>query len=143
MAHHHSTTELRTKQQNARLHLLTGKLDIDTEQRHDLVHSFTNGRTSSSREMTQVECNALIHALEKQLADADGAKIYRMRRKAFSLAHELGWEDAQGKVDHMRLAGWCLHKSSAKKPLLHMTATELRSLLTQLEQVLAKAQRNG
>ncbi|HRF80142.1 MAG TPA: hypothetical protein PL070_08645 [Flavobacteriales bacterium] len=143
MAHHHSTTALRTKQQNARLHLLTGRLDIDTEQRHDLVHSFTNGRTSSSREMTEAECNSLIHALEKQLADADGEKLYRMRRKAFSLAHELGWEDAQGKVDRTRLDGWCVNKSSAKKPLLHMTVAELRNLLTQLEQVLAKAQRNG
>jgi hypothetical protein len=141
--HSYGANDLRTNQQNSRLFVLLGKLDIDSEQRGDLVHQFTGGRETSSRLMLAHECNSLIHHLEAQLDGIDGGKLYRMRRKVFSLAHELGWEEGSGKVDKDRLNGWLMKYGQHKKDLLAMTTKELRDTVTQMERMNAKADRNG
>lgn len=134
----------RTTQQNSRLFYLLGRLDIDAEQRADLVHQYTNGRTCSSREMTAMECNSLIHHLEQQLGEGDqGGQMYRMRRKVFSLAHELGWELMNGHVDRDRLNNWLLKFGKHKKELKQLSAAELRDTITQLERVTERAERHG
>ncbi|MEO8589438.1 MAG: hypothetical protein ABI432_08730 [Flavobacteriales bacterium] len=138
-AHTYGANDPRTNQQNARMHVLLGKLDIDSDQRHELVYQFTQGRTNSSREMLAHECNSLIHTLEQQLDDTEGDKLYRMRRKVFSLAHELGWELINGKVDRERLDFWCSKYGKFHKALMEHTVPELRSLITQLELVNSKA----
>lgn len=139
----YTATEPRTLAQNGRLHLLLGKLGIDTEQRHELVHQFTNGRTTSSKALTAVECNQLIHTLEKQVNDGEGEKLYRMRRKMFSLSHDLGWELPNGKVDRARLDGFLAKYGPGKKPLMHLSVAELVKAITQLERVNEKQATNG
>lgn len=139
----YAQTEPRTMQQNARLHVLCGKLRIDAEQRHELMREFSNGRTSSSKELYAPECNQLIHRLEQQLTEREDNRLYKVRRKLFSLAHELGWEDATGKVDRARLDGFLLKFGPGKKILMAMDAKELSKAITQLEQVNAKQAANG
>lgn len=140
----YGATDPRTTQQNARLFVLLGKLDIDAEQRAELVHQFTNGRTTSSREMMAYECNSLILHLEKQTGEGDqGGQMYRMRRKVFSIAHEMGWELMNGQVDKDRLNHWLLKYGKHKKELLKLSAAELRDTITQLERVAERAERHG
>jgi hypothetical protein len=141
--HHYGANDPRTNQQNARLFFLLGKLDIDSEQRAELVHQFTNSRTSSSREMLAHECNSLIHHLEGQLGEGEQDARYKMRRKVFSVAHELGWEGADGKVDKLRLHNWLLKYGMHKKELLKLSAKELTDTITQLERVAERAERHG
>jgi hypothetical protein len=143
MPFHYSATDLRTTQQNARLFVLLGKLDIDAEQRAELVHQFTHSRTTSSREMLAHECNSLIHHLEQQLGDGDQDSRYKMRRKVFSLAHELGWEGADGKVDKDRLNNWLLKYGQHHKELAKLSAKELVDTITQLERVAERVERHG
>lgn len=141
--HTYSPTEPRTLQQNSRLHVLLGQLGIDTEQRHELVLQFTHGRTHSSRAMLALECNQLIHSLEKQYESGEGQKQYNMRRKVFSLAHELGWELPDGKVNRDHLDAFILKRGGTKKPFMKLSTKDLRNLITQLEVMNAKQQPNG
>lgn len=139
----YGATDPRTNQQNARLFVLLGQLDIDAEQRAELVHQFTNGRTCSSREMLAHECNSLIHHLEQQTGQGEPDQLYRMRRKVFSLAHELGWELMSGKVDKDRLNNWLLKYGKHHKELYKLNASELRDTITQLERVAERVERHG
>lgn len=136
--HHRPYTpgQPRTSGQNARMHILLGKLKLDTEQRHELASQFSQGRTSSTRELTAIEANNLIHQLELQARmGTDEGKLYNMRRKVFSLAHQLGWETPDGKVDRARLDGFCEKRGVAHKPLMQHTVRELAALVTQLQNV--------
>lgn len=125
-------TELRTNAQNARLWKLLNQLDIDEEQRRDLVKEYTLGRTDSSRAMLAHECASLIHALEQQLG-VDSAKCWRMRRKVYSLAHELGWETSDGAVCKERLQNWINKFGRHHVELNKMNERQLRDTITQLE----------
>ena len=55
-----------TKQQNARFHQLLGELGLKDE-KAALVRRYTNGRASSSKELSFAEARALIEDLEKLL----------------------------------------------------------------------------
>lgn len=133
---HHSRTELRSKQQHIRLFGLLGKLGLGNDTRHTLVHAFTNSRTTSSKEMTEWECNMLINHLEGMVPKTDNP-LFLQRRKVFALAHELGWELKGGEVDKTRLQAFIDKRGVAKKPLMKHSSKELRDLITQLERVSA------
>jgi hypothetical protein len=60
----------RTKAQNARLHWLFGQLNISGEHKQQLVYDYTQGRSTSSADLTAAEAQALIRALEKLLQPA-------------------------------------------------------------------------
>ena len=85
--------------------------------------------------MSITECQALIDHLAKVATDTNADRANVMRRKAFAIAHELGWEDAQGKVDRARFDAWMLKYSYLHKGINQYTHNELPKLLTQLEQL--------
>lgn len=76
----------RTKEQNRRLFGLLNALHLTEEERGVLVGSFTDGRVVSSKDMTVVECQALIEHLQRQY---DGS-IKKMRAKAINIALDIG-----------------------------------------------------
>lgn len=127
---------LRTPAQSNRLFGLLGKLDIDNEGRAYLVEQFTEGRTTSTKELREHECAALIDHLDNLVRNTNADAAQKMRRKVFSIAHELGWEDIGGKVDTDRLHNWLLKYGYLHKPLNDYTSHELPRLITQLEKVL-------
>lgn len=131
---------LRNKKQNSTLHALLGKLNVDKEQKEELVYKHTKGRTSSSSAMLVHECQALINELQvianKIPKSTEDQKKDRQRKKMFSIARELGWTK-DGKVEVKRLYEWVekygyLHP----KHLNDYTLQELPKLLTQFEYVL-------
>lgn len=142
MSHTYTRTEPRTKQQHLRLFGLLGKLGYGEDTRRTLVHSFTGGRTTSSKEMLAYECNMLINHLEKSVPKDDNP-LFWPRRKVFAICHELGWERKDGTVDRDRLAAFIEKRGVVRKPFLEHNAKELSQLITQLESINAKSQRNG
>lgn len=142
MSHTYDRTQPRTMQQHQRLFGLLGKLGYGEDTRRTLVHSFTNGRTTSSKEMLAYECNMLINHLEGMLPKEDNPLFYP-RRKVFALCHELGWERKDGTVDRERLAAFIKKRGAVRKPFLEMTGKELSQLITQLESMTSKQQANG
>jgi len=102
------------------------------DQKEELILAVTEGRTSSMREMTQEETQALI----KSLGEDDNQAIKgRMVRKMLSMAHEMGWELPDGKVNMDKVNAWCIKYGSPKKSLDQLKAKELPGVVTAFEKV--------
>lgn len=125
-----------TPEQIKYLHLLVVKCDLVEDKKH-LVSQYTNGRTESSKEMTQTEARYLIASLKKMVSPTeDEKKADRMRRKIIGLAHECGWHLAgTQRIDMERLDNWCLNSSYLKKKLDKYKLSELPRLVSQFEKV--------
>lgn len=109
-----------------------------TSQKASLVNAFTNGRSTSSKDLNDYEAIELIKFLKGQTAGKDDA-AQKMRRKMISLAHELHWHvPGTGKVDMEKLNGWCVNNGKYKKLLNDHSYEELVNLLSQFKIVHAK-----
>jgi|GEM_PF-3851803 len=101
----------------------------DTPEKEATVREYTGGRTTHIAEMTHRECNALVTAFQGDTGRQ------RMVNKLLSLAHDMGWEVEDGKVDMQRINAWCQNYSPAKVPLDKITTHELGRVLTVFERV--------
>lgn len=123
----------RTKEQNKRLFGLLNALHLTEEERGVLVGSFSDGRTASSKDLTVVECQALIEYLQKQFDDS----IRKMRAKAINIALDIGIvkpHPIQGKgyVDNWTpMNKWTISKW--KQPFYKLDYDQLRNCITALE----------
>lgn len=109
------------------------------EQKANLISGITNGRTESSREMTNLEANELIRWLKTQPnAKPVDPRCEKMRRKIISLAWQMNWTtktNGQVKADIKRLNAWCEKSSYLHKPLNDYQYAELPKLVSQFEAV--------
>lgn len=119
-------------QQNRILHALLFQTNM-MELKQELVWSFSNQRTSSSRELNVQEAQALISYLKN--LDPKEIAAEKMRRKILSKAHKLRWELENGKIDMARLNGWCIAYGGFKKSLNQHTHDELVQLVTAFDKV--------
>lgn len=71
------------------------------DQEYALTVEFSNGRTGKLEDLTHAETQALIAAFNKR------TPAQKMRGKILSMAHEMRWEQPNGKVDMERLNNWC------------------------------------
>lgn len=132
---------LRTLEQNKRLWSLVHNLKLDAETLQELVFSYSNGRTKSSKAMTMVECQALINHLDVIKKDkvqapfSNSNSSQRMRRKVMSICHEMNWT-TDGKLDWKRVNEFMFKSSYLKKALNSYTEQELPKLVSQFEQLL-------
>ena len=130
----------RTNEQSIRLHTILGKLGIEKEEKEDLVYQITNGRFNSTKALTFLECDALIKGLQakipKEVLDyARTDKSDKMRKKIFSICHEIRWT-INGKVDTKKLNEYLLKYGYLHKPLKDYEDKELPILITQFENLL-------
>ena len=149
------TTYPVSRAQLAKIHILlaqhSGGKDADFKK--DMVHAFTGGRVSSTKELTWKEAQQLIEKLsgitveqprvpkvltrEQQMAldikMADKRECDKKRKLLIRYAHQMGWEQADGKADMNRLNGWCINYGQFHKPLMEHTSTELSKIAVQLE----------
>lgn len=109
------------------------------EQKASLVNQFTNGRTTSSRDMSQAECLALIKALKGETPKTvekpspkskSNDKANRMRRKIIAMmVHGLGWT-------YNDIDAFCKKSGHIKKDKLNdYDSKELVKLVGQFELV--------
>jgi hypothetical protein len=113
--------------------------------RQDLVFSFSHGRTDSSSELSDLECDELIHHLEKMTRKEHGPTLsgvdykgQQQRRRILSLCYNIGWvkwNQGKGKheIDWERLKGWMQKYGYLHKPMNDYTYTELQRLVKQFE----------
>ena len=129
-------------QQNKMLHALLAHANL-TDQKANLVMSFTSGRTDKSSEMNAIEAKEMIAYLRQQIPDIKSnpleAKADKMRKKILSMARELGWTVLmtndegikQLKADMLRINAWCAKYGYLHKPLNNYTFEELPKLISQ------------
>ena len=119
----------RTLEQNKILHKLIGELRIDTEMKANLIYQFTDGRESSSAEMSVDECGSLISYLQgifNQGKNRENTIINKLRWRFFYTLRDKGYlpdlknDDAMDSLDAMTLKIW--HKSASQ-----MNAKDLTS----------------
>lgn len=122
----------RTKEQSIRLHTIFGKLGIGGEIKEELVYNATQGRATSSKELTHLECDSLIKSLQPDVPK-EGDK---QRKKILSIVHELGWETPTGKIDWNALNPYLLKYGYLHKAFNDYTPKELPKLVTQFENLL-------
>lgn len=128
--------------QNSRLHALISKVGIDKETKAEMVFKYTNGKHTSSADMTFSQREQMINDLQR-IANQMPMSVAeqsanQQRRKLFALCHEIGWELPNGKVDEDRLEKWILkygHQNTKGKRLKDYTGKELPKLVTQFELV--------
>lgn len=119
----------------------------DTELRAELCLQVTNGRTDSLKELSDMEVYELTQHLRRLVVetpkDPSEQSLERMRRKCFSIWHELGFETPLGKPDYPRIGSWMTKFSYLHKPLNQYKQNELPKLITQLESMLIKDYEKG
>lgn len=136
-----TSSNKRTPQQHKQLFALLYKLGIDDDGRKELVYEVTQCRTTTTTELTQLECADLINSLQTK-ANIQEEKKDRMRKKIIAMAHEMKWYNA-GKVDLKRIDDWCVKSGKFKKPLMKHSQGELTQLVTQFEHVAASYKRTN
>ncbi|OKL40277.1 hypothetical protein [Pontibacter flavimaris] len=133
----------RTDTQNKKLHLLLNKAGLAAE-KPDLVAFYTNGRTSSSRDMYFHEAQKLIVYLESITSNSASTPTDRadtMRKKVIAICYELGWIEPtdspeERKINMAVIDGFLKKRGYIKKPLNEFTVRELPRLISQFEQIL-------
>lgn len=127
----------RTAQQNKILHSLLAKLGISKEDKESLISKHTNGRTSTSTELFQHECENLMTELKSLVRGVDRDACDKKRKKLISLAYGIGWTNEQGKADMPRINKWCVKYGWKHKELNKYSSSELNTLLSQFERVVS------
>lgn len=111
--------------------------NVDTDAQQVMIHTYTDGRTSSKTEMTDTEAEQLIRdlnghnpAVPRSLVPLDGD---RQRKKIIGIFRSMGWEK-DGKADMERIQAWIVKygKYNPKK-LNEYTVRELPLLVSQVQ----------
>lgn len=115
----------------AKISILLGQQGL-LKNKDDLVNSFTRGRSTSRRDLTNQEAINLIAYLESG-GSPEIMKAEVMKSKLISMAHEMHWKLPNGKIDMDRVNNWCEKFGYLKKKLDDYVYRELPKLLTQFE----------
>lgn len=109
----------------------------------EMVSSYTNGRSESSKDMTMEEANEMLQALNGHQPDEE--KKDKMIKHLIAMAHEIGWiteqavVNGQGEVgkkkDYSRLHAWVEKYGYLKKKLNQYKFHELPTLVTAFKNV--------
>lgn len=116
---------------NKRIHGLLNQLGW-MEQKMNLVRSFTNDRTASSSEMTNIEANKLMDHLQKEV----DRMLRPMRNKVIHYMCLIGYTIGEN-PDLKRIDVFIKNIGSRnpnKKGLYRLSKAELRDVLNQVEQ---------
>ena len=95
-----------------------------TELKDQLVLQYTNNRSTHLTDMNYQETQDMINSLIGE--DSRGKQV----RKILSMAHEMLWEDENGKVDMARVNNWCVKYTATHKALNDLKTHELAAVVT-------------
>ena len=127
-----------TPKQRQVIHILCG---YDAERKADLINQFSDGRTTTSLELSKSEAKQLINTLTESWARFD--KNNAQHRYILSLCIQLGWEmqDARYGIvaDLNRLSEFIKSKRSPVTiPLQKMDSDQCSKLISCLESMIKK-----
>lgn len=111
-----------------RLHTEGGKEDF----KETLVSSFTNGRTTSLREMSVKEYETMCSSLEEQTGWK--SELKKKRSLCLKLMQQLGVDTS----DWARVDNFCQHPRLAGKPFRKISVEELQDLAVKLRTIKQK-----
>lgn len=135
--------ESATKEQIKAINAILAKQGL-MDDKKNIVQSWTQGRTTSTKDLYFNEAWLLVQALKNEsLPSIEELRKERMARKIIAMAHEIGWikpvsvvDPERGlvtKKDYTRLHDWIIKYGYLKKELREYTYMELPKLVTQFE----------
>lgn len=132
------------------LHAACRTARLDEDARHSLIHSFTSGRTSSSKDLTFDEARTIISRLNKVKDDRlreyqrkEGAKLCR---SIYALSFDISFlnkgfssdTEEEKQMNLAKLNVFARGRSKARKNITQMDLDELDDLKRQLEAIARK-----
>lgn len=121
-----------TKAQLQKIHVLINQQGLKDE-KANIISNVTEGRTTSSRELTLKEAKLLIEWLCK--TDPNNA----MKKKVFALAYEIGmiWGDSveDKKMNAIKIDSFLLAKGTVKKKLNQLSHNEMIKVVNQFQKM--------
>ena len=87
---------LRTNEQNARFHQLITFHKLDKDEKRALIEEVSNGRVTSSKDLSRIEMAKAIQTLDTQKNETLATSRKKMMAKAINLARELGMVTGEG-----------------------------------------------
>lgn len=126
----------RKKRNYARFYALAKARGLDLENhKEDIIFSYTEGRTSSLREMTDAEYYEMLDCL--QAGSPEGReRLRRARSNVLVRLQRLGVDTADGSFAAVNK--FCLDPRIAGRPFGGLTVEELDALVPKLEAILRK-----
>lgn len=113
-----------------------------TANKPDIIESYSQGRTTSTKGLTMQEASELIGFLTNSQKDMNVSS--KLMKKLFAMAFEMGWCPAEKvigpdgqikeKRNYSRLHAWVEKYGFAKKPLRSYTYNELPKLVSVFEE---------
>ncbi len=131
--------ETKTSNMYRRLVAMLVKAGFSDDDRHSLVHAWTQGRTESSRDLTEEECRDLVWKIENQFAFTANAQttanairelaIKQKRSVVLAISQRTGIHTGTG---FKEFNSFMLNRSILKKKLNEYTMEELDELIKQM-----------
>lgn len=119
-------------QLNKRLHFLINDLEMDQQAKSERVAYWTNGRTMSSKEMTDGQAESMIG----DLSSIHRERIKKLRAKCVKCLADLGYKNA-GLMDWSRINAYIKGigtRNPKRQALNEMNCKTLRAVAVQLAQ---------
>jgi len=121
------------KQKHRQLMAIFRRLNIGDEQRHELVYTWTKGRTNSTRELTDGELNDLLWKFNNDIQSrrvADGIELEKRKKRSIVLAIAQRCGIHTG-TDFYKFNSFMTSRSIHKKSLSKYSLEELDDLINQ------------
>lgn len=124
-----------TTAQIKKIHVLLGQKGL-MEEKAAMIHSMSNGRTTSTKELSFEEAKHLITFLLDNDKEAENKKLL-IYRAIWCIAWEMGIiygdTDDDYQMNRAKLNMFCRHRGTVKKNLSDMDIPELRRTQRQFE----------
>jgi hypothetical protein len=130
-------TEQQLKQKRRQLMTILNRMNIDEETRHELVYSWTKGRTSSTRELTPDELINLVWKLNNDATMRNAKAAVELQKKqkrstVLAIAQRCGIHEG---TSFVQFNSFMLNKSIHKKEMFKFTINELDELIKQFRAI--------
>ncbi|MFT4073024.1 MAG: hypothetical protein QM654_14005 [Dysgonamonadaceae bacterium] len=110
------------------------------EEKENLIHSFSGGRTTSSRELSQVEAKQLINTLKGATDEPEKRK--KIYNTIYALAYEMdiiyGDSEEDVQMNMAKLNVFCRERGTVKKNLSAQSHEEMKRTLRQFRAIYGK-----
>ena len=135
-----------TAQQVKALHATFRQLGMDDENRHNFISHFTQGRTSSTKELTMDEARKLLDDLGKDHRETYQREAKQVCKQIYALSFQIsflnkGFDNGTAEEFEMNKAKinmFCRNNTRFHKNLTEMTLAELKEVKKQMEAIARK-----
>ena len=135
-----------TAQQVKALHATFRNLGMDAENRHNFISHFTEGRTSSTKELTMDEARKLLDNLGKEQREAYQQEAKQVCKQIYALSFQIsflnkGFDNGtpeEFEMNKAKINVFCRNNTRYHKNLTEMSLAELKEVKKQMEAIARK-----